>query len=51
MQLQMCQKVKIYSKSYEIQVKFLKPDFHLKLFYVLAKKDILVTQNISNETK
>ena len=30
--LQMSQKVKFYSKSYEIRLKLLKPDFHLRLF-------------------
>ena len=33
--LQMSQKVKFYSKSYEIR---LKPDFHLRLFCVHSKK-------------
>ena len=36
--LQMSQKVKFYSKSYEIRLKLLKPDFHLRLFCVHSKK-------------
>ena len=35
---QMSQKVKFYSKSYEIRLKLLKPDFHLRLFCVHSKK-------------
>ena len=36
----------VHSKSYEMKLKFLKPDFHLRLFYVHTKKDMLVTENI-----
>ena len=36
--LQISQKVRFHSKSYEMKLKFLKPDFHLRLFHVRAKK-------------
>ena len=45
--LQMSQKVKFYSKSYEIRLKLLKPDFHLRLFMCAFKKKIWYSRKTS----
>ena len=44
--LQMGQRVKFHSESYEMKLKFLKPHFHLRVFYVHAEKRHVVMQNI-----